>query len=211
MDLEEIDLSKDTWLLLARNGYMLDALEDWCLSQGFSFNSVNRDPLKSPALAAIRTWETLRKGLDDSAEHVLAMLKYMHPALYAIGLVKKLKADKEANQYGIAELTASGLRTSKPWFECLTKISANERDFFIAARRRGEPLLKEPRIKISTIHAAKGGEADHVLLLTDMSFRCYNNMQSNFDDEARVWYVAATRCRKSLNLVMPKTNLSFEL
>ena len=208
--IEEVDLSKGTWLLLARNGYLLNELEDWCLSQGFSFNSVNRDPLKSDALTAIRVWENLRRGQEESAEHILDMLKYMNVRMIPAALIKKLKADEAERMYAIPELKTLGLGTTSIWHESLTRISPKERDFFLAARRRGEPLLKEPRIKISTIHASKGGQADHVLLLTDLSFRCYSNMEQNMDDEVRVWYVAATRCKESLNLVMPKTNLNFE-
>ena len=108
-------------------------------------------------------------------------------------------------------MRANGLKTEDIWHKVLTKISPTERDYFIAVRRRGEPLLKEPRIRISTIHAAKGGQADHVLLLTDISYRCHNNMQESYDDEVRVWYVAATRCKKTLNVILPHTNLNFEL
>ena len=31
----------------------------------------------------------------------------------------------------------------------------------------GEELRKDPRVKLSTIHSAKGGEADNVLLILD--------------------------------------------
>lgn len=210
-DFEEADLSKDSWLLLARNGYMLNDLEDWCLGQGFSFHSVNRDPLKSPALGAIRTWESLRRGNEESAERILEMLRYASPLMVPVSVFKKLKSDKPGILYDIKGLVANGLKATPIWHEFLTKISPKERDYFIAARRRGEPLLKEPRIQISTIHASKGGQADHVLLMTDMSYRCHSNMQNNSDDETRVWYVAATRCKQSLNFISPKTNLNFEV
>lgn len=210
-DIEEVDLSKDTWLLLARNGYMLDELENWCLSQGFSFHSVNKDPLKSDSLVAIRVWENLRNGKDESAERVLEMFKYADPRMVPASLMKQLKADEASRMYAMPQLKNLGLKSNAIWHEFLTKISPKERDFFIAARKRNEALWKEPRITISTIHASKGGQADHVLLLTDMSYRCFANMQAQYDDEVRVWYVAATRCRQSLNLIMPKTNLNFEL
>lgn len=209
--IEEIDLSKDTWMLLARNGYMLNELEEWCMTQGFSFNSINHDPLKGNSLKAIKVWETLRKGREESSQNILDMLRLMGREYMSKDLVAKLKANKDNIQYSLTELTSMGLSTAAPWFDCLTKISARETAFFRAAWRRGEPLLKEPRIKISTIHASKGGQADHVLLMTDMSKRCYDNMQGSTDEETRVWYVAATRCKQTLNLVMPRTNLNFEL
>ena len=208
---DEVDMSRDTWLLLARNGYMLSELEDHCLSQGLSFHSINRDPLKSPALQAIRIWEDLRKGLDRSCEHVLEMLRFMGSRNASPVLVKKLKADQPNRMVGLPELLRTGLGTNAIWHEALEKISPRERDYFIAARRRGESLVRQPRISISTIHASKGGEADNVLLLTDMSYRCYSNMESNMDDELRVFFVATTRCRHNLHLISPKSDLYFEL
>ena len=211
MSIDEVDLSQGSWLLLSRNGYMLQELEEYCLSQGFSFHSVSRDPLKSKTLVAIRCWENLRKGQDESAEKVLETMKYMHQSLTPTALLKRLKADDTARMYGLPELRSLGLGTDKIWHECMTRISPKERDYFIAARRRGEKLLGNPRIQISTIHASKGGQADHVLLLTDMSYRTFNNMQTAYDDECRVWNVAVTRCKETLNIVSPRTNLSFDL
>ena len=209
---DEVDMSKDTWLLLARNGYMLTELEDYCLTQGFSFNSVGRDPLKSHSLVSIKTWENLRKGNEESAEHVADVLRYMSPQLVPPALMKRLKADDADRMYAMPELKLLGLGTTAIWHESLTKISPKERDYFIAARKRGESLIgKAPRIKVSTIHASKGGEADHVLLMTDMSRRTFDNAQNAYDDECRVFYVGATRCRHTLNVVLPRTNMGFEL
>jgi hypothetical protein len=209
--IDEVDLSQGSWLLLTRNGYMLQELEDYCLSEGFSFHSVSRDPLKSKTLTAIRCWENLRRGQDESAESVLDAMRYMHPQLVPIALLKKLKADDAGRMYGMPELKVMGLGTDRIWHEAMTKISPRERDYFLAARRRGEKLLGKPRIQISTIHAVKGGEADHVLLLTDMSYRTHTNMENAYDDECRVWNVAVTRCKETLNIVSPRTNLNFDL
>ena len=77
--------------------------------------------------------------------------------------------------------------------------------------KRGENLDQDPRIKISTIHGVKGGEADNVMLLTDIAPRTYREMHSLPDDEIRVFYVAVTRAKKSLHIVQPNTNMYFEL
>jgi hypothetical protein len=208
---DEVDLSTGTWTLLARNGYMLTELEDCCLSQGLSFHSVSRDPLKSPTLRAIQTWENLRKGQDEPSERVLEVARLMAPSLVPSSLLKQLKADEAGKMRGLPELRALGLGTNRIWHEAMTKISPGERDYFLAARRRGEKLLGRPRIQISTIHSVKGGEAQHVLLLTDMSYRTHANMELAPDDELRVWNVAVTRAKQTLNVVMPRTNLGFDL
>ena len=64
-------------------------------------------------------------------------------------------------------------------------------------------------IKLSTIHAAKGAEADNVVLCTDVSPATYENIDT--DMENRVWYVAITRARKKLYLVPPQTDYFYEL
>lgn len=210
-NVDEVDMSTGTWTLLARNGYMLTELEECCLTQGFSFHSVSRDPLKSKTLVAIRTWENLRRGQDEPSERVLEVAKLMHQSLVPSTLLSQLRADDPGRMRGLPELRELGLGTDKIWHEAMTRISPREREYFIAARKRGEKLLGKPRIQISTIHSVKGGEADHVLLLTDMSYRTHLNMELAPDDELRVWNVAVTRCRETLNVVMPQTNLNFEM
>ena len=73
--------------------------------------------------------------------------------------------------------------------------------YIVRMRQNGEMLSKRPRVRLSTIHAAKGGEADHVVLLREMARRTYREMDANPDAERRVWYVAATRARSKLTLV----------
>jgi ATP-dependent exoDNAse (exonuclease V) beta subunit len=90
------------------------------------------------------------------------------------------------------------------WHEALTKIPDEKREYVIALLRRGTRLMDKPQIKLSTIHAAKGGEADHVLLLTDLSAKSAQEYQSNPDDINRLLYVGLTRTRKSLHLVRPQ-------
>ena len=63
--------------------------------------------------------------------------------------------------------------------------------------------LKRPKghITVETIHAAKGREADVVVLLDTITPRIYDEMSSNradFEAEMRVWYVAMTRARHVL-------------
>jgi superfamily I DNA/RNA helicase len=210
-DLDEIDMSKGTWLILARNGYMLKPIEDHCLREGWSFHSVNKDPLASPSLQAIKIWEQLRRGSDVPVEDVFSVLKLMSPSTGAVALQEFLKKYDPNSYISLKHLVELGLKVTSIWHEALTRIGAAERDYFIAARRRGEALLKQPRINISTIHSAKGGQADHTVLISDMSYRCHVNMNDDFDNEARVWYVAATRCMQSLNVILPKTNLNFEV
>ena len=97
------------------------------------------------------------------------------------------------------------------WHERLNKIDIKKREYYIMLLKRGEKFNKDPRIKISTIHGVKGGEADNVLLLTDIAPKTYREMHSTPDDEIRVFYVAVTRAKESLHIVQPHTNMYFDL
>jgi len=68
----------------------------------------------------------------------------------------------------------------------------------------------EPSIRLTTVHGAKGREADTVLVLPDMTRATYEAMQNGGEEaENRVAYVAATRTRRHLVLVQPRTRWTF--
>lgn len=56
-------------------------------------------------------------------------------------------------------------------------------------------------VRISTIHQFKGGEADTVVVLPDISRKTHDNTYGTIqkkEEERRVWYVAITRTKKNL-------------
>ena len=57
---------------------------------------------------------------------------------------------------------------------------------------------EESTIQLSTIHGAKGMEADIVFVLDGMPTRVIENMEDNMDEELRVWFVAVTRAKQKL-------------
>jgi len=69
----------------------------------------------------------------------------------------------------------------------------------------------EDRITISTIHGVKGGEAEHVAIMTDMAYRSYKYMERYPDDEHRVFYVALTRAKVSIHIIQPKSRIYYEI
>jgi DNA helicase-2/ATP-dependent DNA helicase PcrA len=71
----------------------------------------------------------------------------------------------------------------------------------------GEELSKEARVKLSTIHAAKGGEAENVLLILDntkMIREAIEKSPDKEDEENRIWYVGVTRTKKNLYIMAAK-------
>lgn len=203
-----IGLDEGNWLILVRNNYQTKKLVEICVEHGFTF-TCRGSFIKSASLRAVAYWEDLRAGKSLSRDH----------ASFAIGHIRTGAAlrhgAKEAVRRAQGVMTLArlkeefGLGTDEIWHKALDMISKTETDYFLRCRERGEKLLKEPRIRISTIHQAKGGEADNVLLLTDCSFKTREAYEKNPEDERRVWYVGITRTRQNLHIVMPQTKSYF--
>jgi DNA helicase-2/ATP-dependent DNA helicase PcrA len=62
-------------------------------------------------------------------------------------------------------------------------------------------------IRISTIHNAKGREADRVVLINGMTDRTAKGMEDDLDSELRTFYVGLTRTREELSIVTEKNPL----
>ena len=78
-----------------------------------------------------------------------------------------------------------------------------------AALRRQKDFNVSKNIKLSTIHAAKGGEADNVMVLTDLPKKVDDNYFLQQDDERRVFYVGVTRAKKSLHIIESESTREF--
>jgi superfamily I DNA/RNA helicase len=90
------------------------------------------------------------------------------------------------------------------WHDALTRISEDKREYLRAVLRRGFKISAANRIRLSTIHGAKGGEADNVLVMMDLSPKFAKEYSVNSDNIHRLFYVAITRTKKTLHLILPK-------
>jgi superfamily I DNA/RNA helicase len=87
------------------------------------------------------------------------------------------------------------------WYDVLDNIDAYEIVYLRRLKDLGEDFSKEPRIRVSTIHQAKGGECDNVVVLLDLGKLVYKSYTKDPDDEHRVFYVAVTRAKQNLYIV----------
>jgi DNA helicase II / ATP-dependent DNA helicase PcrA len=97
------------------------------------------------------------------------------------------------------------------WFiDHLQKANVNKFDYIcnIIEKHRVAALKMTPPIVIGTIHSVKGGEADVVYLMPDISKRAYDNYATveGKDEVIRQFYVGMTRCKESLVLLSPASN-----
>ena len=184
-NLDNVDFGEGTWLLLARNAYMLNRLAAVMRQQGYVYAFRDTSVIKAEHISAITLWERWRAAGVLSVEDTLKVQRWLPDGV-----------------------------TQWPnviWHKALTKIPHHDREFYISLLRRGEKITQKPRINISTIHGVKGGEADNVLLLQDTTLRTFDAWHAKPDAEHRVWYVGVTRAKKNLHIVSPQTKLFYTI
>jgi DNA helicase-2/ATP-dependent DNA helicase PcrA len=213
--LHELDMSQGDWLLLARNTFLLAEYEQLCLQVGHLFDAKKCDYLSKDTSPAICYWEKLTSGGAINGRQVKQMTDLMASRTgITHGYKGKISELKDRDLFDLSTLQKNhGVlrKITDSWDIVLDRIPDSEREYYLAARRRGEVLGEKPRIRLSTIHGAKGAEADNVVLMTDMAQRTYREMEVSPDDEARVWYVAVTRAREKLFIVSPQTERHYQV
>ena len=179
-------------------------MNDWLRSQGLLYERHGQRSISENVLSAVIGWENLRKGKEISYPVLKNVYRYLDTDFVKHGYKTLKHADPE-KLYSMQELKNSqGLLNEAIWHEALTKISDHQRDYIIAMLRRGTKITGKVPIKLSTIHGAKGGEADNVLLRMDLSTKFVNESIRSSDDLNRLLYVGITRARQTLHLVLPK-------
>lgn len=204
---EHIDMSEGSWLVLGRTNYILENVIDHCKHEGWFFEVKGNPSVAGVKLDAIRSWERFNKDEELTLQECGTFLRYIKKV--AKNQLKLFEGDLKVGRTHVEGLV--GKLPKGRWYDCLDMISITERSYLQAMLRRGEKVLKQPRIRISTIHAAKGAEADNVILLTDMTHKVYNSYQRDPDDETRVFYVGMTRAKKRLYLIEPTSRKYFDL
>jgi len=201
-DFEDINMSSGEWLVLARTKYMLDKLEPTLYENGYYYNNKFKKQKEHTLHMAALDWENARKGAPLSYDQVIRIYGYMSDKHAD---KNKLKSMTKDSMYIIPMMKEyQGLKTDAVWFEAFDAAPRREVNYLKQMRRRGEKLNEAPRITLSTIHGAKGGEAENVVLLTDLSFNTMRSYEKNPDDENRLFYVGATRTKEHLHIIRPQ-------
>ena len=205
--IELVNMEEGDWLVLARTNYLLEDVDEYCRNEGWFFEVKGRASISEAKVRAVVNWERLVRGQTVSLNECANILKYI-----------KVKDSKKLDLLETdIVLQYQDLKSHFPdlpdghWYDVFNLFSPKEVSYIRAMLRRGEKITKQPRIRLSTIHAAKGGEATNVVLLTDITTRVYKNYQQNPDDENRVFYVGVTRTKENLYLIEPKTTRCYQL
>lgn len=198
-NIEELDLAGGSWLLLARTKHQLNAYVDWVRSLGFVYQIAGRSSIDPQQLSAILGYEALRAGKRVEAAVASAVLA-------AMGM--KAQELNENYTYDAADLKVT---PKLIWHDALVRMPFDDREYYLSCLRRGEKLTQSPRIRVETIHGAKGAEAENVLLSTALTYRVQRGFELDPDNEHRVFYVGATRAMNSLHVLSSQTFYDYSL
>jgi len=202
-DVTQVDMSHGEWLVLASANYFLDDIKDLCELQGWYFSHKGRNSIPVDLLMAIQHWQEWSKGSMLNVIQIKNIYSYLGDNVtrgYRTG--KTMNNDLTYTQEDcIAE---HGLQTNKVWYEAFTKIDTNTENYIRNMLANKEKISQTPRITMSTIHGAKGGEADNVLLLPDITKSSVDQNDREPDELHRLFYVAVTRAKQELHILEPR-------
>jgi len=124
-------------------------------------------------------------------------------------LIKRYEANRKtrANDPEFKPHLKKGAILSDPWYDSLN-FDDEYATYLRTVIRHNRDAKK---VTVSTIHGVKGGEADVVVLLTDLTKRTYDNLQNNPDSEHRVFYVGVTRAKQELIIMYPSTRYHYAI
>ena len=204
-DVTQVDMSQGEWLVLSSANHFLDDIKDLCELQGWYYSHKHRNSIKLDLLLAIQAWEKWRK-----VEHAqpVASIKNIYSYLgenVTKGYRTGKTMDENEEGYFIEECIADhGLQTQDVWFKAFEGLDSDTENYIRNMLANDEKISQTPRITLSTIHGAKGGEADNVLLLPDITKSALDHNDIDPDELHRLFYVAVTRAKKSLHILEPK-------
>ena len=211
-DILDVDLRSGEWLILARTNNIANRVASTLKEQGYLFWRDGSWSISQNVLNGIEVWLRLCKNQFVSPADLKTFSKVIRPSVITkSGRSKLINLDPEATYTltDLQNLCDLKVNAETPWYEVI-RVSEQERIYITSVRRMGESILSgKPRIRISTIHKAKGGEADNVLLLLESS--PVITRDNDLEGETRVFYVGMTRARKELHIVQCYNNHRFEL
>lgn len=188
LPIKRIENSEESWMILARNKAMLDESCRVLIEKGIPFSINNLPPIDLKYLTAINLFIEADGDFKNLTEKQVKKLKYYLP--------------KNKEEQAI----------EKEWYLGLTGVPRDIRKYVKKLMDKGIDIdnLTTSRVRLSTIHKAKGSEADNVIFINQYSQAVENELLFNPDGEYRVVFVAITRVIKNLYILENQINKRYD-
>ena len=191
--IEDVPLHEGDWLILSRTNDKLIKLKSILQEMAIYFEIKGRKSYKTRLYTAVKHYTRWTNGDKLSLSECKDLFEFLE-------LEQELK---EERMYDLKEFNYS---IEDQWYEVFK--SDPEECLYIREMLRNKEELSHPaRVKLSTIHAAKGGEATNVLIILDNTKKireAVDKSEDKQDEEHRVWYVGVTRTKQNLYIMTPK-------
>ena len=210
MSLEDLNLFKGNWMILARTNKMLDQIKEHLYSLNLRFSAKTQEILPTEMVNAYRVWDRLNKGAKVDKQGVKDLWQYLKTELHVARGFKNEKKLETIVSVDMQELREQyGLRATGSWEHL--NFPQESKTYIKNLLESGDDLMKEPRIKVSTIHSVKGEEAENVALYTDLERIIYESALKDPDPEHRTFFVGITRAKENLYLMQSTSDYQYNI
>jgi len=213
----DVPIHEGEWCVMARTNRLANDIATTLREEGWVYSRNGHPSIPLKTYEAIEDWESWSQGRALTAEKVRNVYSFLKPdeghrrgfgarskPLLGISSDGFVSMSEAQDKFGLIQ------NGSSRWHQALSRIDLDTKNYVLNALRRKDNV-RNPRIKISTIHSMKGGEADNIVLVPDLSYAAHKSYQRDPAIEHRVFYVGATRAKKSLHVIMPQTRWSYDI
>jgi DNA helicase-2/ATP-dependent DNA helicase PcrA len=196
-NLDNLDLTEGKWLILTRTIYRADEISALLRESNLYFKNRYGKSIDNKLYKSVLKWTDLISGKEISIADCKDIYEYLDESFN----------EKKFENKSSIRIEDLGYSKETKWFDAFTNLDQNKELYIRTLLTNGERLSEEPRIEVSTIHAAKGGECRNVILVLDNARKIRESTSVNVDkedEEHRVWYVGATRSMENLYILKPK-------
>lgn len=217
-DLPVREMRIGKWLLLTRTNTQLGDFKNfmfrYCDDIAAAFTVDGKPPIDTDVFKAIDIFNIIKVDPRASKFDFIEKNKGDSPDRRdkKNAFIKLLKKFISSEDQFSARLDKSFIHRFSyvDWIEAFDKIPYIEKKYIahiLQPYKKNPKLFDNTNIKLSTIHSAKGTEADNVIIYNVLTEQVYNNWlqdKDTKDDELKVLFVAITRARKRLYLLTPE-------
>ena len=180
--IEEVMIFKDeTYMFLSRNNCFLKEVEEYVRSKGYMYRYKGQLSFTQNEYYAIKLYERIRK------DHIMS----------------------HEDEYRLKEYLKMPVNLNNPWYEVFNWDES--KSSYVRDLIKNKTDVADIKIDIGTIHSVKGAEADNVVMLLDITQSVKNNLDLNPDSEHRVFYVGATRAKKTLIVINSNSRFAYRM